>query len=90
MLPAWLDGSGLPMKGDGTRVVERYDYAADALSVERTITIHDPYYAQPLVRKRGSARDDNVDFGEQGACDPDSFYRDLRELGRLDQHLGGK
>jgi hypothetical protein len=90
LLPAWLDGSGLPMKGDGTRVVERYDFAADGLSFERTITIHDPYYTQPLVRKRGSARDDNVDVGEQGACDPDSYYRDLRELGRLDRHLDGK
>ncbi len=87
LLPAWLDGSGLPMKGEGTRVVERYDYGADKLAAERTITIYDPYYTQPLVRKRGSARDDNVDIGEQGACDPDSYYRDLRELGRLDQHL---
>jgi len=87
LLPAWLDGSGLPMKGEGTRVVERYDYSADLLAVERTITIYDPYYTQPLVRKRGSARDDAVDVGEQGACDPDSYYRDLRELGRLDKHL---
>ncbi|HZF28814.1 MAG TPA: DUF6152 family protein [Gammaproteobacteria bacterium] len=87
LMPAWLDGSGLPMKGEGTRVVERYDFAADKLSMERTITIYDPYYAQPLVRKRGSARDDNVDVSEQSACDPDSYYRDLRELGRLDKHL---
>jgi len=87
LLPAWLDGSGLPMKGEGTRVVERYDFAADRLSMERTITIYDPYYTQPLVRKRGSARDDNADVSEQSACDPDSYYRDLRELGRLDKHL---
>jgi hypothetical protein len=87
LLPAWLDGSGLPMKGEGTRIVERYDYGADRLAVERTITIHDPYYSQPLVRRRGSARDDRVVIDEQGACDPDSYYRDLRELGRLDRHL---
>jgi hypothetical protein len=90
LAPAWLDGSGLPMSGALTRVVERYDYAADGLAAERTITIYDPtYYSQPLVRKRGSARDDNVDVGEQGACDPDSYYRDLRELKRLDAHLDG-
>ena len=83
----WLDGSGLPMSGPGTRVVERYDFGAARLPMERTITIHDPYYTQPLVRKRGSARDDNVDVAEQSACDPDSYYRDLRDLGRLDQHL---
>jgi hypothetical protein len=87
LAPGWLDGSGLPMKGEGTRVVERYVFSADKLSMERTITIYDPYYTQPLVRQRGSARDDTVDVAEQSACDPDSYYRDLRDLGRLDQHL---
>ena len=29
--PAWLDGSGLPMAGDGTRIVERYEFADDRL-----------------------------------------------------------
>ena len=46
----WLDGSGLPMAGDGTRIVERYEFADDRLSIERTMTIHDPYYTAPLVR----------------------------------------
>jgi hypothetical protein len=90
LLPGWLDGSGLPMAGDGTRIVERYDFSQDGLAVDRTMTIYDPYYSQPLVRKRGSARDDSVDISEQSACDPDSYYRDLRELGRLDAHLDGK
>jgi hypothetical protein len=89
LLPSWLDGSGLPMAGEGTRIVERYDFSQDALAVDRTMTIYDPYYTQPLVRKRGSARDDKVDIAEQSACDPDSYYRDLRELGRLDAHLDG-
>jgi hypothetical protein len=90
LLPGWLDGSGLPMAGEGTRIVERYDFTQDGLAVDRTMTIYDPYYSQPLVRKRGSARDDSVDISEQSACDPDSYYRDLRELGRLDAHLDGK
>ena len=51
------------------------------------MTIYDPYYTQPLVRRRGSARDDNVDISEQASCDPDSYYRDLVEAGRLEQHL---
>lgn len=87
LAPGWLDGSGLPMSGPGTRTVERYVLSADKLAIDRTMTIYDPYYTQPLVRKRGSARDDNVDIGEQSACDPDSYYRDLRDLGRLDRHL---
>jgi len=27
--PRWLDGSGLPMSGEGTRIVERYEWSAD-------------------------------------------------------------
>jgi len=87
LLPGWLDGSGLPMKGEGTRIVERYELAKDRLSIDRTMTIYDAYYSQPLVRKRGSARDDSVDISEQGSCDPDGYYRDLRELGKLEQRL---
>jgi len=88
--PSWLDGSGLPMKGEGTRIVERYEFTADRLAMDRIMTIHDPYYAQPLVRRRGSARDDSVDISEQASCDPDSYYRDLLEIGRLEQHLNGE
>jgi hypothetical protein len=90
LLPGWLDGSGLPMKGEGTRIVERYELAADKLAMDRIMTIYDPYYTQPLVRRRGSARDDAVDIGEQASCDPDSYYRDLLELGKLEQHLNGE
>jgi hypothetical protein len=88
LLPGWLDGSGLPMKGEGTRIVERYEFTDDRLAMDRVMTIHDPYYTQPLVRRRGSARDDVVDIAEQASCDPDSYYRDLFEAGRLEEHLG--
>ena len=90
LLPGWLDGSGLPMKGEGTRIVERYELTADRLAMDRIMTIYDPYYTQPLVRRRGSARDDNLDISEQASCDPDSYYRDLLEAGRLEQHLNGE
>ena len=84
----WLDGSGLPMAGDGTRIVERYEFSDDRLSIERTMTIHDPYYTAPLVRQRFSARGDNLALTEQAPCDPDSYYRDLAASGRLDEHFG--
>jgi hypothetical protein len=90
LAPGWLDGSGLPMKGDGTRIVERYEFTPDRLAMDRIMTIYDPYYTQPLVRRRGSARDDEVDLSEQASCDPDSYYRDLLEAGRLEQHLNGR
>ena len=85
--PGWLDGSGLPMSGEGTRIVERYVPSDDRLSIDRTMTIYDPYYTQPLVRQRYSARDDAVDLTEQAPCDPDSYYRDLSRNGRLEEHF---
>jgi hypothetical protein len=36
---------------------------------------------------RGSARGDDVAIAEQSSCDPDSYYRDLAESGRLDEHF---
>ena len=77
----------VPMKGAGTRIVERWDVADDRLSIDRTMTIYDPYYTEPLVRVRGSARGDEIDISEQPSCDPDSYYRDLRDSGRLDEHF---
>ncbi|MEY4640021.1 MAG: hypothetical protein RLZZ227_15 [Pseudomonadota bacterium] len=87
LLPGWLDGSGLPMNGEGTRTVERIDFTADHLSADRTMTIHDPLYTQPLVRTRGWARDDIVDVSEQDSCDPASYYTDLQAAGLLEEYL---
>ena len=85
--PGWLDGSGLPMSGDGTRIVERYEYSDDRLTVSRQMTIYDPYYTEPLVRQRYSARGDTIRITEQAPCDPDSHYRDLVGTGRLEEHF---
>ena len=87
LAPGWLDGSGLPMSGKGTRIVERYEWSDDRLSMERTMTIHDPYYSAPLVRRRYSSRADGLAMTEQASCDPDSYYRDLEASGRLEQHF---
>lgn len=87
LLPGWLDGSGLPMSGEGTRTVERIDFAADHLSADRTMVIYDPLYTQPLTRARGWARGEYVDVTEQDSCDPASYYTDLREAGLLDAYL---
>lgn len=83
----WLDGSGLPMSGNGTRIVERYMPSDDGLTIDRTMTIYDPYYTEPLVRQRYSARDDGVNLTEQASCDPDSYYRDLVSQGLLEEHF---
>jgi hypothetical protein len=81
----WLDGTGLPMSGEGTRLVERYTFSEDRLSMDRVMTIHDPYYTEPLIRRRGSARSDAIDVGGEGNdCDSVSHYRDLWEQGLLE------
>jgi len=87
LLGGWLDGSGLPMSGEGTRTVERITFSADHLSADRTMTIYDPLYTQPLVRTRGWARGEEVDVTEQDSCDPASYYSDIKEAGLLDKYL---
>lgn len=87
LLPGWLDGSGLPMSGEGTRTVERYTFADDRLTMDRVMTIYDPYYSAPLTRVRGSARGDNLDVHEQESCDPTGYFSDLNDAGLLDQYL---
>lgn len=82
-----LDGSLLPMSGEGTRIVERWAFSEDRLTTDRTMTIYDPYYSKPLVRQRGSARRDSLQVFEPAPCDPDGYFRDLLEAGRLEQHL---
>jgi hypothetical protein len=87
LLPAWLDGSGLPMSGEGTRIVERWEFDEDRLSMDRIMTIYDPYYTAPLVRRRGSIRGDDVELLEQSSCDPAGYYRDLLEAGEIEERL---
>lgn len=87
LLPGWLDGSGLPMSGDGTRIVERWSFDERHLAMDRVMTIYDPYYTEPLVRRRGSARGFDIEIVEQASCDPNGYYLDLLESGRLEQRL---
>jgi hypothetical protein len=87
LLPGWLDGSGLPMSGAGTRIVERYSIAVDGQTMDRVMTLHDPYYSAPLTRIRGSARGENLDVHEQQACDPTGYFSDLNEAGLLQRYL---
>lgn len=86
--PGWLDGSGYPMTGgDGTRIVERWTVADDGLTIDRTMTIYDDYYTQPLVRTRGSEREDSRGLLESPPCDATPFYYDLLERGELEERL---
>jgi hypothetical protein len=86
--PGWLDGSGYPMTGgDGTRIVERWNIAEDGLTIDRTMTIYDDLYSAPLVRTRGSQREDASELLESPPCDPTIFYNEMLEAGRLEAIL---
>ena len=86
--PGWLDGSGYQMSGgDGTRIVERWTVAEDALTMERTMTILDDLYTAPLVRTRGSQRGDARELLESPPCDATSFYSELLDRGELEERL---
>lgn len=85
--PGTLDGSLLPMSGVDTKIVEHWEFSDDRLSMDRTLTIFDSYYEEPMVRRRGSARSDSVNVAEPAPCDPDGYYGDLLETGRLAEHL---
>jgi hypothetical protein len=81
LLPGWLDGSGLPMSGPETKLVERWAFSEDGTEIMRTMTITDPLYTEPLMRTRGGKRADLTILEE--SCDPDSFYEDVYEDGGM-------
>ncbi|HTQ99069.1 MAG TPA: DUF6152 family protein [Candidatus Acidoferrum sp.] len=84
----WLDGSGLPLKGGpNSKIVERYTFADDRLSMERVMTITDDYYTKPLVRHRASARDDDLKIVEHDSCDPTTYYWDLLQSNELEARI---
>lgn len=86
--PGWLDGSGYPMTGgDGTRIVERWAVAEDGLSIDRTMTVYDDYYTEPLVRTRGSQRGNSRELLESPPCDATTFYSEVYENGELGKIL---
>ena len=84
--PGWLDGSGYPMSGgDGTRIVEQWRVAEDGLTIDRTMTIYDDLYTEPLVRTRGSQRGNARELLESPPCDATAFYAELWERGELEK-----
>jgi hypothetical protein len=92
LLPGWLDGSGYPQSGGAdTRIVERWTLAADGLTMDRSMTVHDALYTAPLVRTRGSQRGDAaIGLIESEPCDARPFYNELFELGELEERLLGQ
>ena len=85
--PMWLDGSGWPMSGAATRLVETYTPTNGGATMDRTMVIHDPLYTEPLVRMRGLIRSD--DPLTENVCDPRGFYEDLFNEGLMEDYFSG-
>lgn len=83
--PSIREWMGDPIS-ENARVVERYSIDEEGFLVG-VMTLHDPdYYNEPPI-KRGKwrrAAEDLVRF--PSLCDPDSFYRELHDDGRLEEY----
>jgi len=80
------DFRGEPIS-ENARFVERYDLSEDGTTLSAVMTLHDPEnYVKPPIRRRMWSRDPGaVIFPYE--CDPDSFFRQLHEEGRMQEYV---
>ena len=83
--PMWLDGSGWPMSGEETRLVETYIPRNNGVLMDRRLVIHDPLYTEPLIRTRGLVRSEEP--LTENVCDPEGFYSDLLNEGLIEEYF---
>ncbi len=66
---------------------ERYELSEDGLTLSGLLTLHDPQnFRKPPLRRRMWARNPDAEF-TLVSCDPDSFYRQLYEDGRMEEYI---
>lgn len=80
------DFRGEPVS-DGARMHERYSLSEDGNTLSAVITLIDPanYRVQPVRRRQWTRSPDTVFYPYE--CDPDSFYRQMYNEGRLDMYF---
>ena len=80
------DFNGEPV-GENTRVVERYFLTNGGERLNMVMEQHDPdNYHRPPIRRRAWDRDDSA-LILPFECDPDSFFRQLYEEGRMQDYI---
>ena len=83
--PSVREWMGDPISEDA-RVIERYSIDEQGLLVG-VMTVYDPQnYRTPPVKRARWRRSDDTDIVFPSLCDPDSFYRQLYDEGRLDEY----
>lgn len=80
------DFRGEPVS-EGARMHERYSISEDGQTLSAVITLLDPdNYKVPPVRRRKWVRNPDTEIYPY-ECDPDSFYRQMYEQGKLDMYF---
>lgn len=86
LTPNVRDFRGEPIS-ENARVVERYELSADGSRLSGVMTLHDPEnYERPPLRRRAWNRSADTDILPY-ECDPDSFFRQLWEEGRMQEYM---
>lgn len=80
------DFRGEPIS-DGARMEERYSLSEDGQTLSAVITLIDPvnYKVPPIRRRQWNRSPDTVIYPYE--CDPDSFYRQMYNEGKLDMYF---
>ncbi len=80
------DFRGEPVS-DGARMQERYSLSEDGQTLSAVITLIDPdnYKVPPIRRRQWKRSPDTVIYPYE--CDPDSFYRQMYNEGKLDMYF---
>jgi hypothetical protein len=72
---------------ENTRIVERYFLTNDGQRLNMVMTMHDPEnYNRPPIRRRAWDRNDEA-LIFPFECDPDSFFRQLYNEGRMQEYI---
>ena len=86
MAPNVRDFRGEPIS-ENAMMHEVYTLSEDGQRLDGVITLHDPEnYKRPPVRRRHWVRDPDVEIYPY-ECDPDSFYRQMYNEGKLDMYF---
>ena len=87
LLPSVRGFRGEPIS-DNARVVERYSLSEDGNMLSGVLTLHDPeYYNKPPIKRRTWHRRETVTTASPLSCDPDYFFRELHESGRMQEYI---
>jgi len=86
LLPNVRDFRGEPIS-ENARMEEVYTLSEDGQRLEAVITLYDPdNYQRPPIRRRAWTRKPDTEIYPY-ECDPDSFYRQMYNEGKLDMYF---